>query len=156
MRAGDQRAQTGKRAAADAAAAEMTDCAALFRPNERRAGAETDNNGALLAGKGETACADRGEFLDFHGVDAVNIAVHIGCADARQDDAVKIGQLKMIGIEKVTQRAEERSDRVLCLDAQHIDNALIGTEPHDFRARAADVDSQDNAHSDPPFRSRVR
>ena len=88
-----QRAEARERAAADAAADEVAHLLTLVRPQKRRARAHAHDDRVLLARKGKTARADGGKFLDLDGLHAVDIALDIRRAYARERDVADVGEL---------------------------------------------------------------
>ena len=88
-----QRAEARERAAAHAAADEVTDLSALVGPEKRRARAHADDDRVLLARKGEAARADGGELFTLDGLHAVDIALDIRRAHARERDVADVGEL---------------------------------------------------------------
>ena len=95
----------------------------------------------LLARKGEATRADGGKFLDLDGLYPVNITLDIRRADAGERNMADIGELELMRREEVAHRTVERGERVLGLDAQHIDDRKVGGEADDLRAGPADVDA---------------
>ena len=91
-----QRAEARERAAAHAAADEVTDLSALVGPEKRCARAHTDDDRVLLAREGKAAHADGGEFFDLDGLHAVDIALDIRRAHARKRDVADVGELEMM------------------------------------------------------------
>ena len=136
-----ERAEARERAAAHAAADEVTDISALVGPEKRRARAHTDDDRVLLAREGEAAHADRGEFFDLDGLHAVDIALDIRRAYARERDVADVGELEMMCGKEIAHRAVERGERIVSLDAQHVDDGKIGGKTDDLRARTADVNA---------------
>ena len=76
----------------------------------------------LFARKGKTARADGGKFFDLDGLYVVNITLDIRSANAREGDVVNVGKLELMRREEVAHRPVERGERILRLDAQHIDD----------------------------------
>ena len=146
VHARDELAEARERAAADAAADDVADLAALFRPKQRGAGAHAHHDRPLLPAQRQTAHADGGELLDLDRAHAVNVAVHIRGAHAGERDVADVRELQAVRGEEVAERAVERGERVLRLHAQHINDCAVFVQPHDLRAAAADVNAQNNAH----------
>ena len=89
----------------------------------------------------KAAHADRGEFFDLDGLHAVDIALDIRRAHARERDVADVGELEMMCGKEIAHRAVERGERIVSLDAQHVDDGKIGGKTDDLRARTADVNA---------------
>ena len=110
-------------------------------PKKRRARAHTDDDRVLLAREGEAAHADGGEFFDLDGLHTVDIALDIRRAYARERDVADVGELQMMRGKEIAHRAVERGERIVSLDAQHVDDREVGGKTDDLCARTADVNA---------------
>jgi hypothetical protein len=52
-----------------------------------------------------------------------------------------VGELEMMCGKEIAHRAVERGERIVSLDAQHVDDGKIGGKTDDLRARTADVNA---------------
>ena len=141
-------AQSGQRAAADAAAAQMLNAHILFRQQEGRAGSHCGDHGPLLAGKSQSTGAAGGEFIHPIGRQTINIPIHVAGAHTGEDHTPHVLQGQKIAGKVIAQRAEQAGDLILRPHPQHGEKRAMGIQAHHLGGGAADINSQNDIHGE--------